>query len=48
MSIIKNDSINALKSGDHSLPHHIIVVGITEEIGLDLATLAKNEYGAKL
>ncbi len=48
MSILKNEPVYPFQDGDYSKPRHIIVKGTNEEIGFDLATLAKNEYGAKL
>lgn len=48
MSIIKNEPIFEFKDGDYCKPHHIIVDGSYEEIGFDLATIAKNDYGCKL
>ena len=48
MSILKNEPIYPFNEGDYSKPRHIIVEGTNEEIGFDLGTLAKNEYGAKL
>ena len=48
MSILKNEPIYPFQDGDYSKPRHIIVEGTNEEIGFDLGTLAKNEYGTKL
>ncbi len=48
MSIIKNEPIYPFNEGDYTHPHHIIVQGSYEEIGFDLATLAKKDYGSKL
>jgi hypothetical protein len=48
MSILKNEPIFPFAEGDYTKPHHIIVEGTNEEIGFDLATLAKNEYDCKL
>ncbi len=48
MSILKNEPIYPFKDGDYTNPRHIIVEGTCEEIGFDLATLAKNDYGCKL
>ena len=48
MSILKNDPIYEFKEGDYTKPHHIIVAGSYEEIGFDLATIAKNDYGCQL
>jgi hypothetical protein len=48
MPILKNESIYPFKEADYCKPRHIIVEGTYEEIGYDLGTLAKNEYGVKL
>jgi hypothetical protein len=48
MSILKNTPVFEFKEGDYSKPRHIIVAGSYEEIGFDLATIAKNEYGCQL
>jgi len=48
MSIVKNEPIYPFKKDDYTKPRHIIVEGTSEEIGFDLATLAKNDYGCKL
>ncbi len=48
MSIIKNESIYPFNQDYYSNPRHIIVEGSSEEIGFDLATIAKVEYGCKL
>lgn len=48
MSIIKNEPVYPFKDGDYCKPRHIVVKGGFEEIGYDLGTLAKNEYGCKL
>ncbi len=48
MSILKNDPIYEFKDGDYSKPRHIIVAGSHEEIGFDLATIAKNDYDCQL
>lgn len=48
MTIKKNEPVFTFKEGDYSKPRNIIVEGTNEEIGFDLATLAKNEYGCKL
>jgi hypothetical protein len=47
MPILKNESIYPFKEADYCKPRHIIVEGTYEEIGYDLGTLAKNEYGVK-
>jgi hypothetical protein len=48
MSILKNEPVFPFSKDDYSKPRHIIVEGTYEEIGFDLGTLAKNEYGCKL
>jgi len=48
MVIVKNEPVFAASSEDYSKPRHIIVKGSNEEIGFDLGTLAKNEYGVEL
>jgi len=48
MSILKNDPVFEFKEGDYSKPRHIIVAGSHEEIGFELATIAKNDYGCQL
>jgi len=48
MTILKNELVYPLKEGDYCKPHHIIVEGTNEEIGFDLATLAKSQYGTSL
>ena len=48
MSILKNDPIYEFKDGDYSKPRHIILAGSYEEIGFDLATIAKNDYDCEL
>ncbi len=48
MSILKNDPVFEFKEGDYSKPRHIIVAGSHEEIGFDLATIAKNDYDCQL
>ena len=48
MSVLKNDPIFEFKEGDYSKPRHIIVAGSYEEIGFDLATIAKNDYDCQL
>lgn len=48
MPILKNEPIYPFKETDYSHPRHIIVEGSYEEIGFDLATLAKTEFGTKL
>ena len=47
MSIIKNEPIYPFKKDDYTKPRHIVVEGTSEEIGFDLATLAKNDFGSK-
>ena len=48
MSILKNDPDFEFKESDYTKPHHIIVAGSYDEIGFELATIAKNEYGCQL
>lgn len=48
MSILKNEPIFPFKEGDYAQPRHLIVKGTNEEIGFDLATLARNDYNCKL
>jgi hypothetical protein len=48
LTILKNEPIYPFNDGDYSKPRHIIVEGTCEEIGFDLATLAKQDYGTKL
>ena len=48
MAILKNEPVYNFKDGDYCKPHHIIVKGSWKEIGFDLATIGKNEYGVKL
>jgi len=48
MSVLKNEPIYPANEGDYSKPRHIIVEGSYEEIGFDLGTLAKSDYGTKL
>ena len=48
MAILKNEPVYNFKDGDYCKPHHIVVKGSWKEIGFDLATIGKNEYGVKL
>lgn len=48
MAIVKNAPIYPFREDDYSKPRHIIVEGSHEEIGYDLATLAREDYGAVL
>jgi len=48
MTILKNVQIYPFKEDDYTKPHHIVVEGSSEEIGYDLAKLAKENYGCKL
>jgi len=48
MTILKNEPIFPFKENDYTKPRHIVVKGTNEEIGFDLASLAKNEYGCRL
>ena len=48
MAILKNEPVFNFKDGDYCKPHHVVVKGSWEEIGFDLATLGKSDYGVKL
>ena len=48
MTIIKNEPLYPFQEANYSKPRHIIVEGTCEEIGYDLANLAKNDFNAKL
>lgn len=48
MTIIKNEPVYPFEKGNYCKPHHIVVKGSWEEIGFDLATLAKSDYGVEL
>ncbi len=48
MAILKNEPYFPFKDGDYAKPHHIIVSGSDEEIGYDLACLAKEKYDCTL
>ena len=48
MVIVKNVPVYAANKEDYTKPRHIVVKGSNEEIGFDLGTLAKNEYGVEL
>ena len=48
MSILKNEPVFEFKDGDYCKPQHIIVAGSHEEIGFDLATIAKKDYDCAL
>ena len=48
MAILKNEALYPFKEGNYCKPHHIIVKGSWKEIGFDLATIGKNEYGVEL
>jgi len=48
MSILKNTPVLEVKDSDYSKPRHIIVAGSHEEIGFDIATIAKNDYACQL
>jgi len=48
MAILKNEPLFPFKDGDFSKPYHIVVTGSEEEIGYDLACLAKERYDCKL
>jgi hypothetical protein len=44
MAILKNEPLFSFKEGDYAKPHHIIVSGSDEEIGYELASLAKVKF----
>jgi len=48
MAILKNEPCFPFKEGNYAKPRHILVSGSDEEIGYDLARLAKEEYGCIL
>jgi hypothetical protein len=48
LTILKNEPIYPFNEADYTKPRHIIVEGTYEDIGFDLATLAKKDYGTKL
>jgi len=47
MTILKNEPLFQFKEGDYAKPRHLIIEGTDEEIGYDLACLAKSDYGVK-
>ncbi len=48
MAILKNELLFPFKKRDYAKPHHIVVSGSDEEIGYDLACLAKEKYDCTL
>ena len=48
MAILKNEPLFPFTEGNYAKPHHIIVSGSDEEIGYDLASLAKEKYDCTL
>ena len=48
MAVLKNEPVFEFQEDNYSKPRHIIVAGSHEEIGFDLATIAKNDYGCEL
>jgi hypothetical protein len=48
MAILKNEPLFSFKEGNYAKPHHIIVSGSDEEIGYELASLAKEKYDCTL
>ena len=48
MAILKNERLFPFKKGDYAKPHRIVVSGSDEEIGYDLACLAKEKYDCTL
>ena len=48
MSILKNEPVFPFTEGNYAKPHHIIVSGNEEEIGYELASLAKEKYDCTL
>ena len=48
MAILKNEPIFPFTEGNYAKPHHIIIAGSDEEIGYELASLAKEKYDCKL
>ena len=48
MAILKNEPLFSFKEGDYAKPQHIIVSGSDEEIGYELASLAKEKYDCTL
>lgn len=48
MAILKNGPLFPFEDGNYSKPHHIIVSGSDEEIGYNLASLAKEKYQCEL
>ena len=48
MAILKNEPIYPFTEGNYARPHHIIIAGSDEEIGYELASLAKEKYDCTL
>jgi len=48
MAIVKNEPVYAFEKGNFCKPHHIVVKGSWKEIGFDLATIGKKDYGVEL
>ena len=48
MAILKNEPLFPFTEGNYAKPHHIIVSGSDEEIGYELASLAKEKYDCTL
>ena len=48
MAILKNEPLFPFTEGNHAKPHHMIDSGSDEEIGYDLASLAKEKYDCTL
>lgn len=48
MAILKNEPLIPFEEGNYSKPHHIIVSGSDEEIGYNLASLAKEKCQCQL
>ena len=48
MTILKNEPLFPFTEGNYAKPHHIIMAGSDEEIGYELATLAKEKYDCTL
>ncbi len=48
MAILKNDPVYPFEKGNYCKPYHIIVKGSWKEIGFDLATIGKDDYGVQL
>ncbi len=48
MAILKNEPLFPFTEGNYAKPNHIIIAGSDEEIGYELASLAKEKYDCKL